>query len=265
MRIAKWMHGNGYSARDLSSTPTLGPRFVSFARVAGAANRLDLIVGHDGGTDIAVPSNTQLDTYAVNDNGAGRKVTAAARQDANTVRVTLDGNLSAAGPVTVDYGKDLWFFDEASGQHPGGTITDNRHTLPWPVSDGEVSAIRMNLQRLRTPLTEGQSSGTSGGTGTTAPAPVARSLRFEPHEPGRRSAGVWNTVLVATGIARIAWVVQNGENGGWSWTGNATEVAVPADGRVPIPANLTATGQFVVGMDAADYNFNWLSGQVTIA
>ena len=32
------------------------------------------------------------------------------------------------GPVSVEYGAELWPYDEAADQNPGGTIYDNRHT-----------------------------------------------------------------------------------------------------------------------------------------
>lgn len=265
IRIGKWMHANGYSNRDLSGIPALGPRYVSFSRVSGAANKLDLKIAHDGGDDITVPGNTNLEPYTVNDNGTYRDVTAVARQDGSTVRLTLNGNLSASGPITVDYGKDLWFWDEVSVQHPGGTIYDNRHTKAWPASNAELGAARMNLQRLRTPLTEGQASGTAPGTTTTPPpTTTTRSMTLSPQNPGSRAAGVWNTVLTVAGIGRIGWVVQNGAAGGWSWTSDAMQVAVPSNGQVPIAANFTASDQFLLYFDASDSTFQGYSGPVTI-
>ncbi len=53
------------------------------------------------------------------------------------------------GPVSVEYGAELWPYDEAADQNPGGTIYDNRHTLGWPVDNAELRNTRMNLQRLR--------------------------------------------------------------------------------------------------------------------
>ena len=177
VRMAKWMWANGYSARDLSSIPTLGPRFVACRRVAGAPNQLDLLIEHDGGTDITVPANTNRDIYNVSDNGTGRSITAMSRQDASTIRLALDGNLSSGGPVTVDYGVDLWPFDEAQNQHPGGTVYDNRHTLGYPVNDGELANARFNLQRLRRPVPE------SSAGAAPAPAPVVVTT---PKPPGNQ-------------------------------------------------------------------------------
>lgn len=243
VRVAKWMHANGYSARDLTNLPTFGPRYASFARVAGAANRLDLVVAHDGGTDLTVPGNVRLDSLDVNDNGVHRGVVAIARQSPDTVRITLESDLSASGPITVDYGKNLWYFDEAT--NPGGTIYDNRHTLAWPVSDAEVANTRMNLQRLRLPLKEGAADGV-----VSPPPSAARSIKMDNDDPNGTS-GAWSATLTVAGIARVAVRVQNDANSGWSYE-SVAEYPVPADGRVPITVQFTKSGQFLEISDAAD-------------
>lgn len=153
IRMAKWLHVNGYSARALDSLPTFGPAFTSFARVAGAANRLDLKVTHDGGTDLIVPASPELDDFDVRDNNVPIAVTAAIRQDASTVRLTLASNLSPGGPITVDYGASLNGY-----RGPDSQITDNWHTLSKPVSNAELNQSRMIMQRLRAKLTDGSTS-----------------------------------------------------------------------------------------------------------
>ena len=141
------------------------------------------------------------------------------------------------GPVSVEYGAELWPYDEAADQNPGGTIYDNRHTLGWPVDNAELRNTRMNLPRLRSPLAEG----TGGAAEPPPPATVERSFSLAPTDPGTRAAGVWNTVLTVTGISRIAWVVQSGASAGWSFTTSPTEVAVPSNGQVAIAAGPNGT------------------------
>ncbi len=155
--------------------------------------------------------------------------------------------------MVVDYGRGLWTFEAVD--NPGGTITDNWHTLAKPVANTELDSTRMVLQRLRAPLSEGSSGSAPGGT---------RSIGFSVQEPGTRPAGIWNTTAIVSGIANVKCVVQNGADQNWSWVDSGTDVAVPANGQVPIAANLTTTGQRVQVLDLADLSFNAGTGQVTI-
>ena len=138
VRIAKWMHANGYSNRDLSTLPTLGPRYASCARVASSSTQVDVKIARDGGTDFTVPGNTPLARFFVMVNGVGQNPTAAARLDANTLRLTVGTPLPATGALTVDYGYELGLHDEWS--NPGGAIYDNRHcSHRWKTGSPAVS------------------------------------------------------------------------------------------------------------------------------
>ena len=253
IRIAKWMWSNGYSNRDLSSLPTLGPRFVSCSRVAGQSNKVDVQVQHDGGTDFTVPGNTPLARFWVTDNGAGQNPTAAARQDATTLRLTLGTPLSANGAITVDYAYELTPHDEYS--NPGGAIYDNRHTLAWPISNANLSATRMNFQRLRAPVSESASTDTTGGVTPPPPASGTRSITINPKTPPSNSTGNYSGTLTATGISRVVVAVQNDGSANPPWSFASTqEYAVPSNGQVPFTCKF-AQGQFLQVYDASDPTF----------
>jgi hypothetical protein len=112
---------------------------------------------------------------------------AVARSDASAIRLTLDGDLSVPGPVSVEYGAELWPYDEAADQNPGGTIYDNRHTLGWPVDNAELRNTRMNLQRLRAPLAEGTGGRPSRRLPRRSSGPFRSPRRTR--EPARPASG----------------------------------------------------------------------------
>jgi hypothetical protein len=154
IRIARWLFERGYAANDLAWLPALGPRIAAARRVAGRADALDLLVGHDGGDDLVVPARPDLGQFVVRSGGDGggrHVVRRVARRSPDTLRLDLDVPLPRAEegkPVLVDYG--LW----PSYSGPAAQVTDNWHLLPKPALAREagVERIPMILCRMPRPI-----------------------------------------------------------------------------------------------------------------
>lgn len=172
VRFAKWAWANGNARNDLSWLPTLGPRVYSFARVASGTNQLDLVILHNKGTDLIVPSTPEFDDWRVMQNGTRVPVTGVARLNANTLRLTLASFLTSGSTVTFEFGLAT-HFSGANSQ-----VTDNWHTAE--VSKPTMAAgvtnlgqVQMILQRTRGVLSEGVAS-------TAAPAPPPPATVLSP-------------------------------------------------------------------------------------
>ena len=152
--VARWFFDKGYSHNDLSTLPVTGPRIAGFRR-GPKPNQIDVIIEHDGGSDIFIPADPYLGSFAVVDpdgTGPAPKVVSAERANPTTLRLTLDKDLSPGRTVTLDYLMGCGL------NGLGKLITDNYHEVakPAPIAKAIASCypdLRMPLARLAAPIT----------------------------------------------------------------------------------------------------------------
>ena len=132
----------------------------------------------------------------------------------------------------------------------------DRHTLAWPISNANLSATRMNFQRLRAPVSETATTNTTGGVTPAPPATTTRSIDISPETPPSNSTGDYSGTLTVTGISRVVLAIQNDGSHTPPWNFEHTqEYPVPANGVVAFARKFTLNGQFVQAYDASDPTF----------
>jgi hypothetical protein len=154
LAVSRWLYDNGYSHRDLSWLPRLGPRIVQVKRVPGASDALDAVIQHDKGTDLVVPPNVELGVISVDDDGVSRDAVAITRVDATTLRIHL---ASALGPTDGKIRFDYTRWPAYNGA--GRLVTDNWRTgvakPGWAAAIADLGEIELPVRRLDQPLVVG--------------------------------------------------------------------------------------------------------------
>lgn len=118
------------------ATYYLGPTITSFEKIS--ATVIDVTITHSGGTDFTPTS--AITGFIVTDDGSPETISTAVRQNATTIRLTIDGSLDGTLAVSYQYG--------ANPTVTGAVLDNTAVALPLQMNEDITEVFTLKTHKI---------------------------------------------------------------------------------------------------------------------